>query len=184
MSREISSNHPLRLLFNKLTEWNFVAKVGLADMEVIRYVSDLLTHFVHIDNLYKIRNASGKRLEEVGEMLLESNPLISKCSTNREREVRKHIGDYTLFVTGMFPQSLRRLSSSIRLDYFIDYMKVGKESYQIVSELDYSESRESANLFKRLSENFDYCVVGLNFVKSDLEAMKDPNYRKAKEILS
>jgi len=183
MPREISENHPLRLLFRGLTERNLMGKVGLADIEVVRYVSDLLTRFAHVDNLYKIRDSRGKRLEDVGEMLLESNPILSSSSLNREREVRRHIGDYTLFFTGMFPESLRRLSSSIRLDYFVDYMKAGKESYRIVSEFNYGEYRESAYLFRRLSEYFDYCAIGLNFVKADLEALKDPSYQNMKRII-
>ena len=183
MPREISETHPLRLLFRGLTQRNFMAKVGIADIEIIRYVSDLLTRFAHVDNLYRLRDSRGERLEDVGEMLLESNPVLGNSSLAREREVRRHIGDYTLFLTGMFPESLRRLSSSIRLDYFVDYVKAGKESYRIVSEFDYGEYRESAQFFRRLSENFDYCAVGLNFVKADLEALKDPHYQKMKRII-
>jgi hypothetical protein len=183
MSREIPENHPLRLLFRGLTERNLMGKVGLADIEIVRYVSDLLTRFVHVDNLYKVRDAMGKKLEDVGEMLLESSPILSNASLDREREVRKHIGDYTLFFTGMFPESLRRMSSSIRLDYFVDYMKAGKESYRIVSEFDYGEYRESAHFFRRLSENFDYCAVGLNFVKADLEVLRNLHYQRMKRII-
>ena len=183
MPREISENHPLRLLFRGLTQRNLIGKLGVADIEVVRYVSDLLTRFVHVDNLYKIRDARGKRLEDVGEMLLDSSPSVGNASLNREREIRKHIGDYTMFFTGMFPESLRRLSSSVRLDYFVDYMRAGKESYRIVSEYDYGEYRESAQFFRRLSDYFDYCVVGLNFVKADLEAMKNPHYQWMKQIL-
>ena len=183
MSREISGSHPLRLLFRSLTERNLITKLGLADIEIAYYVSDLLTRFVHVDNLYRIRDTRGRRLEDVGEMLLESSPTLSNASLNREREVRKHIGDYTMFFTGMFPESLRRLSSSIRLDYFVDYMKAGKESYRIVSEFDYGEYRETARFFRRLSDNFDYCVVGLNFTKADLEALKNPHYQRMRRIL-
>ena len=162
MSREISENHPLRLLFRGLTQRNLIGKLGIADIEVVRYVSDLLVRFVHVDSLYKIRDARGKRLEDVGEMLLESSPILGSASLNREREIRKHIGDYTMFFTGMFPESLRRLSSS---------------------EYDSGEYRESAQFFRRLSDYFDYCVVGLNFVKADLEAMKNPHYRWMKQML-
>ena len=35
------------------------------------YVGGLLIDFVHVENLYRIRNCRGKRLEEVGEMLIE-----------------------------------------------------------------------------------------------------------------
>ncbi|MFC1717953.1 hypothetical protein ACFL6S_30105 [Candidatus Poribacteria bacterium] len=183
MAREISQDHPLRLLFRGLTERNLMGKVGLADIEIARYVSDLLTRFAYSDNLYRIRDTRGKRLEDVGEMLLESNPILSGSSQSREREIRKHIGDYTMFFTGMFPESLRRMSSSIRLDYFVDYMKAGKESYRIVSEFTQGEYKESAPFFRRLSEYFDYCVVGLNFVKADLEALKNPQYQQMKRMI-
>src|SRR5437899_6632116 len=51
---------------------------------------------------------AGRRLEDVGEMLIESNPLLGAASFGREREVRKHVGDYTLFLTGLFPEHLKR----------------------------------------------------------------------------
>ena len=124
----ISPNHPLRRLLVDL-----VAKELPLDREVVAYVGDLLIDFVHIDNLYRIRNCSGKRLEEVGEMLVESNPLLGAPSFERERAVRKHIGDYTLFLSGMFPEYVATLPRrGLRLDGIIDYVKAGKESYRIV----------------------------------------------------
>jgi len=47
-------------------------------------------------------------------MLIESNPLLEATSFGREREVRKHVGDYTLFVTGLFPESVARASRGNR----------------------------------------------------------------------
>ena len=87
----ISLNHPLRRLFTDL-----VSKELPTDREVAAYVANLLIDFTHVDHLYRIRNSRGKRLEEVGEMLVESNPLLNATSFEREREVRKHIGDYAL----------------------------------------------------------------------------------------
>src|SRR5207253_10265636 len=65
------------------------------------------------------RNSTGEsrrtsRSEDVGEMLIESNPLLEATSFGREREVRKHVGDYTLFVTGLFPESVARASRGNR----------------------------------------------------------------------
>ena len=55
MPREISQNHPLRLLFKGLAERNLIIKVGLADVRIVQYVSDLLIRFVHADShsMYK-----------------------------------------------------------------------------------------------------------------------------------
>jgi hypothetical protein len=175
----ISSDHPLRRLFADL-----VAKELPGDQEVAVYVTNVLIDFVHVDHLYRIRNSRGKRLEEVGEMLVESNPVLEAPSFEREREVRKHIGDYTLFLTGMFPEYVAILPRrGLRLDSFIDYVKAGKESYRIVATFDQFEYRHVAPLFRRLAEHFEYCVHGVNRVKSDLEVLCKEQYQSWKRIL-
>src|SRR5262245_64165706 len=96
-------------------------------------------------------------------MLVESNPVLDAPSFEREREVRKHIGDYTLFLTGMFPEYVATLPRrGLRLDSIIDYVKAGKESYRIVGAFDQFEYRHVAPLFRRLAEHFEYCVHGLD----------------------
>ena len=169
----------MRRLFNEL-----VARELRADAEITTYVADLLIDFVHVDHLYRIRNTRGKRLEEVGEMLVESNPLLDARSFDREREVRKHIGDYTLFLTGIFPEYVAALPRrGLRLDSLIDYVKVGKESYRIVGAFDQFEYRRVAPLFGRLAEQFEYCVHGLNRVKGELEALRQEQYQLCKRSL-
>lgn len=169
----IDSGHPLSRLFTGL-----VAKELPADHEMAAYVTDLLIDFVHVDQLYRMRNARGKRLDEVGEMLVESNPLLDARSFEREREVRKHIGDYTLFLTGMFPEYVGALPRrGLRLDSFIDYVKAGKESYRMVAAFDQFAYRGAAPLFRRLAEEFESCVYGLSRVKSDLEALRQEQYQ-------
>jgi hypothetical protein len=176
----ISSTHPLRRLFAGL-----IAKEIPADPEMAAYISELLVDFAHADRPYPIRNARGKRLNEVGEMLVESNPLLNAASFDRERQVRKHIGDYTLFMTGMFPEYVAELPRrGLRLDSFIDYMKAGKESYRIVAAFDQFEYRSVAPLFRRLAEQFEYCVYGLNRVKSQLETLREQQYQRWRKHLA
>ena len=176
---DISPNHPLRRLFAEL-----VATHLPGDRELAGYVGDLLIDFVHADTLYRIRNCRGKRLEEVGEMLVESNPMLDAPSFEREREVRKHIGNYTLFLTGMFPEYVASLPCrGLRLDSLVDFVKAGKESYRIVGAFDQFEYRSAAPLFRRLAEQFEYCVYGLNRVKTDLETLRAEQYQAWKRSL-
>lgn len=173
----IGRDHPLRKLFGELVTRRFYDDARVREPRVASYVSDLLTDFTHVDNLYRIRNARGKRLEDVGEMLIESDPRLEAASFDRERAVRKHIGDYTLFLTGLFPEYVAALARRrLRLDAFIDYMKAGKESYRIVSFFDQFEYRDEAPLFRQLADNFEACVFGLNLVKQDLEALRQESY--------
>src|SRR5690348_11795208 len=157
----------------------------MRDPEVSGYVANMLAEFCELDQLFKLRNTAGKPLDDVGEMLLESDPVYGPApSFDRERHVRKHIGDFTLFFAGMFPESINhfRLRRQ-RLENFVEWMKAGKESYYIVSKFEHFEYAKVAPLFASLSQNFESCVYGLNMVKSDLEEMQHPIVRRTNELI-
>ena len=181
----IPESHPLQQLFIEVVDHNFSEGVGLHNQDIAEYVANLLTEFCEAEQLYKIRDASGRPLHDVGEMLLESNPIYGDApSFDRERQVRKHIGDYALFFTGMFPEAIShfRLRRQ-RLENFVDFMKAGKESYYIVSKFEHFEYAKVAPLFKLLSQEFERCVYGLNLVKNELQEMQHPIYRRASELI-
>src|SRR5579864_1613744 len=93
----VSESNPLQQLFYELIGRNY-DELGVRSAEVQSYVATMLTEFCEMGNLYKIRDASGRPLADVGEMLLESDPVYGPApSFDRERQVRKHIGDYSLF---------------------------------------------------------------------------------------
>lgn len=92
----------LRRFFENLVWHHFFEDIHLEDPSVALYVTDVLADFAHTDNLYRVRNSLGRRLEDVGEMLIESNPILEARSFDRERAVRKHVGDFTLFFDGCF----------------------------------------------------------------------------------
>jgi hypothetical protein len=181
----IPEDHPLQKLFVELVGRHYAEEIGLRDPQVVAYVAHLLAEFCETDQLFKIKNAAGRPLNDVGEMLLESDPVFGPApSFDRERQVRKHIGDYTLFFTGMFPESINqfRLRRN-RLENFVDWIKAGKESYYIVSKFEHFEYTRVAPLFAKLSENFEQCVFGLNQVKNELQEMQHPLVRRTDELL-
>ena len=181
----IPESHPLQELFTALIHHHFERDLGLCDSTVQDYVANILTEFCKCEQLFKIRDANNRILHDVGEMMLEADPVYGPApSFDRERQVRKHIGDYTLFLSGMFPESINhyRLRRA-RLENFIDFVKAGKESYYIVSKFDQFEYANLAPLFAKLAREFESCVYGLNLVKSDLEEMQHPIARRANEIV-
>ena len=185
MDTRIPEHHPLRRLFDALTEKRFVETLGWADLNVTGYVSNLLVEFAHIDRLYRIRHHRGKRFDTVVALLYESEVLLEAHSLEREEEVHRHIGDFTLFMAGLFPEYLKRLKSASMIyhpDFLVDYVKTGKRSYRIVARHTGTSDRDTP-LFLKLSDNFELCVAGLGFVRGDLDRMQDPAYRKAKDIL-
>jgi hypothetical protein len=186
MESRISEHHPLRRLFCVLTEKSFTEKLGWPDLNVTQYVSNLLVEFTHMDRVFAIRNERGEPLDTVADLLYQSEVLLEAQSMEREWEVHRHIGDFTLFMAGLFPEYLRRLKSAgliYHKDFLIDYVKTGKRSYGIVAQFPPKSSDDEGPLFRKLSDNFELCVTGLGFVRSDLDRMQDPTFRKAKDIL-
>ena len=174
----------LQQFFNHVVERNY-EDVGIRQPEVHAYVATLLTEFCELENLYKIKNADGRPLADVGEMLLESDPVYGPAASfDRERQVRKHIGDYSLFFSGMFPESINhhRLRH-YRLEGLLDFVKAGKESYYIVSKFEHFEYAKVAPLFRRMSQEFERLVYGLNQVKNELQEMQHPITQQAKQLL-
>jgi len=181
----IPESHPLQQLFQELVGRHYAEEIGIRDQQVVAYVSSLLAEFCDAEQLYKIHGARNRPLADVGEMLMESDPVYGPApSFDRERQVRKHIGDYTLFLAGMFPESINhfRLRRQ-RLESFVEWVKAGKESYYIVSKFEHFEYAKVAPLFACLSQNFESCVYGLNMVKNDLEDMQHPIVRRTNELI-
>jgi hypothetical protein len=161
--RDIPAHHPVRAMFRTLTERG-MRQSNLSDAELHGYLSDLLVEFIHTENLFKLRDESGQRLEYVVDMLekAETSTSVDK------REIYKHVGDFTLFILGLFPESLSRSRRCLGLDYYADQ---GRRSYMILSEL---EVRSAVALFRKLSEQFESCVYGLNWVRNYIN---DPFYQ-------
>src|SRR5580692_7897858 len=85
--------------------------------------------------LYQVRDEMGHPIEELDEMMLAADPVHGTApSFDAERALRKHIGDYALFVAGMYPEAA---GSSRRLRHgspsLAELIRTGKESYFIVS---------------------------------------------------
>jgi hypothetical protein len=181
----IPESHPLQQLFLELVGRHYAREIGIRDPQIVAYVSHLLAEFCEVDQLYEIRDSRNRPLSDVGEMLLESDPVYGPApSFDRERQVRKHIGDYTLFFAGMFPESINHFRlRRHRLESFVEWIKAGKESYYIVSTFGYFEYAKVAPLFASLSRNFESCVYGLNMVKNDLAEMQHPIVRYADELI-
>lgn len=168
----------LQQLFGELVERAFALSLRWDDRQVMRYLTNLLTEFAHIDSLYRLRDLRGRPLQEVAEMLYYADIRLGAQSFYQEREVHRHIGDFTLFWTGVYPEALPRLRASLRKDHLIDYVKQGKESYRLVSLFDIGEWREEAPMFRRLSENFEVAMQGLHAVRQLWEQMAHESFQR------
>ncbi|HAK59867.1 MAG TPA: hypothetical protein DCO77_05720 [Nitrospiraceae bacterium] len=183
---EISEDHPLRKLFRGALDFGFKEnppnQTGVGE-----YIEEqILCEFIHADNFYKIEEAGGKSLEDIADMLAEGDIRLNAQSFSREFEVHKHIGDYTLFMLGMFPSAL---SSKKGKEFILGgivvpgsslsehYVLQGQRSYRLASEFSDSE------LFLDLSSNFIFYRNVLELVRIFLESARSREYLKAQQII-
>ena len=164
-----SNNQPskrstIERFFSGLSEFIFESKLGVADVQMVDYVSNLMLRFVRVDSLHRVRRGNGRPATEVFQMLVEAEERIGLA----RREVHRHIGDFTLFWSGMYPESLRP-SSVNRCDDFLDYCQQGKRAYAIAAQIEGGEDRPSSELLFQLSEQFELCAYGMREIRREWE---------------
>jgi hypothetical protein len=166
--------HPLEPFFHQAVRNSYEGKLGLHDPDVTDYVARLLCEFSQSENLYKVRDDAGRPIEELTDMMLAADPVHGTApSFDAERALRKHIGDYALFVAGVYPEAIgsnRRLRH--RQPSLEELIRAGKESYYIVSQFNLFEYEQEAPLFARLSDRFERCILGLTLVREEIAPRK------------
>jgi hypothetical protein len=157
-------NELLRRFFAGLTEYAFAVQMGVVDPPLVDYVSEMLVRFVKSDAIYGLRTPRGERLMQVADMLAEAQARQGAA----RRRMHRHIGDFTLFWTGVYPEIADRMRQG-RKDSLIDYCDQGKRNYYLASTLPAAEEEAPDDVLKRLSSNFELCVYGLGEVRRQWE---------------
>jgi hypothetical protein len=164
-----TQTHPLEAFFHQAVRNSYEGQLGLNDPDITGYVAQLLCAFAESDKLYRMHDSMGRAITMLDRMIDDADPVLGTApSFDAERARRKHIGDYSLFVAGMFPEAaesrtrLRRNQPSRK-----ELIHAGKESYYIVSQFNLFEYEQEAPLFARLSDSFERCIQGLTLVRDE-----------------
>jgi hypothetical protein len=163
------ADHPLRRLFAGITEHAFISTLGVADPPLVDYVSDLLSRFVHVDAVFRLRDATGRPLSELAEMAMEAEKLPPEGRTRRE--YHRHIGDFALYWSGLFPEEVNRFQYRPSKDHLVSFAVLGKRSYRLAADCDRHHSPADAQVLRRLGDEFELCAVGLNEVRKEWDEM-------------
>ena len=72
----IPADHPIRALFQQLTERG-MGQMNLHDPETIQYITNLLTEFVQMQNMHRITDGNGRRVEYLFDILTQAGAELS-----------------------------------------------------------------------------------------------------------
>lgn len=155
----------LRKFFAGLSEQTFQCQLGVADPPLIDYIADMLVRFVRSDAVYRIRSLTGQPLAQVAVMMSEAEKRVGDA----KRDVHRHIGDFTLFWAGVYPETLRTMQASSQADQLVDYCQQGKRSYWIASTISSDDEQNDSEVLSRLSREFELCAYGLREIRREWE---------------
>lgn len=182
MSNHQDSSEPrsaVQRYFSGLAENTFQSQLGVVDPPLIDYLADLLIRSVRSDVVHRIRSVTGKPLMSVPEMVAEASARLGDA----KRELHQHIGDFTLFWAGLYPEALR--NNEENAGKFETYCSFGKRSYRIASSIESArEDVASATLLERLSDRFELCCYGLREVRRQWEAGDDDEFGPGSILLN
>ena len=137
--------------------------LALDDPPVMGYLADLLTRFARAEAFYAVRDLPGRRLDTVADSLLAIERSWQWESPHfqpeAEQTLRRHIGDYTLFMAGVFRDHVERLAVT---GY---YLHEGRRAYRFVAETARAGGRTDAPLYRRLSERFEHYAGALSYAR-------------------
>lgn len=145
--------------FLRTTEKSF-HELGVGDETVVGYIAAVLTEFARSDRLYTLRTQRGRAVDGVGDMRRATRQAPEdQQHALRARALQKHLGDYTLFMSGLFRS---HVESRGALGY---YVEEGQRSYRAVSALDLTMFRTGFYLFEQLAKNFEDYSGALDYMR-------------------
>jgi hypothetical protein len=153
-----SSAEKLKGFFLTVVRKSF-AQLGLGDQQITDYVASVLAEFGHSNRWLAIRGAEGRNLTGVVDELVSQLGPSETARVNGERALRKHVGDYTLFMSGLFRRFVERGG------YLNYYLEEGARSYRAVSLLDVSLYNPGFLMFEELSKGFENYSGALDFMR-------------------
>jgi hypothetical protein len=147
--------------FRGLTEYAFHARLGVVDPPLVDYVAVMLVRFMRNERLAVLPGA-GEESADVAHLLLAAE---RHADADQARAEYRHIGDVTLFWSGLYPEALARHRAARAPADLVGYKAAGKQAYRLVAALEPEDAAAERELFERLSHEYDLCVEGLAEVR-------------------
>jgi hypothetical protein len=134
---------------------NAFGQLGLSEPVLVDYVSELLARFAHTRTLYAVRDREGRPLERLAELFAQCAGCDGQTPDWRRRcVVLRHIGEYALFMSGLFRE---RLLARGQFGY---YCASGGEAFGRCAYYEVNPARQA--LFRRLHQRFTHIADGLH----------------------
>jgi hypothetical protein len=152
------------LLFSVLIRRSLVDNRIIGDKKVVNYIANLLSLFVYKDRAYRVARGDQYTHSYITDMMQEAQSVDSQ----RQFLIYSHIGNYSLFLTGIFPQYIeyrhRYKRRPVNMQFYVDF---GRTYYELAAAHTLAREYDLDEVFRRLSMMFEVYKKSLNYLSRE-----------------
>lgn len=130
---------------------------GVTDRKLCDYVGSLLGEFSRANSLRAPNESADTSQQYLCDMLIA----LSHATPEQTFLLRAHVGNYSLFISGIFPENTQRRSRRGAPDLAF-YEQVGRQSYRLVASHVAARRCELNDVYAELADRFHDVRVALN----------------------
>ncbi len=145
---------------------------GIGDRDVADYVAAMLAEFVRVEGGRCVLPGQTQPLEYFFEMLAA----LQSADDRTAFELRAHVGNWSLFLSGVFPDRIRVRAERRGFPDLKYYEALGRAHFRAASDHRLAARYKLADIFSTLSERFETSRLALNDIADRLFAMSGADY--------
>jgi len=151
------------LLFSVLLRQTITERRNAEERRVINYLANLLSLFARSDRLYRLSDEDRESYEYLVDLIAAAND----AEPRRRFLAYAHIGNYSLYLTGLFPRFIehrrRYRRRPVDARYYTD---LGRRYFQEAAHHPLAREYRLSDVFLRLALLFDHYRRALNIMAS------------------
>ena len=144
----------------------------MQDRAVADYVAEVLAEFAQAERARYVVPGGANPLDYFFEMLSALNSADERTSFF----IRAHIGNFSLFFSGVFPDRIRFRAELRGFPGVKYYDAIGRAHFRAASDHRLAQQYEVAEIFNTLSERFETTRRALNDIADRLFSIGDADY--------
>lgn len=142
------------------------------DRDVADYVATVLVTFLEMRRLRTLPDHPENVVEYVSDMLAA----LARASAEDEFHIRAHVGNYTMFMSGIFPCHLAHRARYRGAPGLSFYHELGSRSYRLAAGHRLAEQHELAGVYQVISDGFGEVRFGLNQMSDRLLCLESARH--------
>jgi hypothetical protein len=132
-------------------------QAGIGDRKLSDYIGSLLETFSRANQLQSPDKIDNRAHEYISDMLIA----LTRATPEQNFLLRAHVGNYSLFISGIFHENTQRRSQRGAPDIEF-YEQIGRTNYQLVASHETARRCELTDVFSGLADRFHDVRLALN----------------------